>query len=198
MQEWANWIRLGWCYILEEHFLYIMFCRLNLQRPFCQAAVEEGEAPAGLPVKKSGTAPTQTEVMTVDYSQTSLLSWIVCCFWRVLHGVKKNILFLWLRRSTVEMFLLGRGKRICGFRSAFTVILTFIDMDDHKEILYPEESFIGYLLAIRSVDSVLSPSSFYVHQLLTPSGKGRGERKGHRCTCWWIVGEEERKDTEDF
>ena len=32
--------------------------------PFHQAAVAEGDAPAGLPVKKSGTAPslTQTEV----------------------------------------------------------------------------------------------------------------------------------------
>lgn len=47
-----------------------MIFTLNLQLPFHQAAVEEGEAPAGLPVKKSGTAPslTQIEVRTVDYS----------------------------------------------------------------------------------------------------------------------------------
>lgn len=38
--------------------------RLIIETSFHQAAVAEGEAPAGLPVKKSGTAPTQTEVRT--------------------------------------------------------------------------------------------------------------------------------------
>ena len=50
------------------YFLYVMVCILNFQSPFHQAAVAEGEAPAGLPVKKSGTAPslTQTEVSAME------------------------------------------------------------------------------------------------------------------------------------
>jgi hypothetical protein len=83
------------CYDLQTEFAIFLFI---------QAAVAEGEAPAGLPVKKSGTAPslTQTEVSTIHQSQT--FSWNLSYFsWGVIFSENTNSLIFFAE----EMFLLG-------------------------------------------------------------------------------------------